>query len=422
LARALSVPFAWNPQTYRGWIRTDSLDTRFLLGGEVLRHGADARQLTQPVRYGAVGILLPLEYLDLLQEGWAGERRVEWRADSDTLLWGNTTPPVESIQIRQIGHQTSLLVAGPGTPEIKLRRSTLGGLDVLLDGWGWRPDSVQAVQSRGTLTLRRFEPRPHGCRIQLDVAASVRGISHGYDELKGTWELVSTTSREEIRRGRFVLCDQIDTPFSFADGPVILAFWSDPALERRGWGRNLRALCEGVAEYLATQLGYEAMVLEGSNPRELAGRANRYDARCLVGMRLDRCGAAFEKAQIWRAAPRHPWMDLNKAIAGSADAPRPPLWSEAPELTAAASSRLAETISAHLETHLGEGQVTGGRRPSVWLEGLLMPAVLIYPANADHEISLRRLTQSRDREALARSLAFGIAEALAEGMPRGGRR
>jgi hypothetical protein len=422
LARALAVPFAWNPHTYRGWIQTDSVETRFLLGSEVVRHGADAQQLMQPVQYGDDGVLIPLDYLSLLRETWNAGRSVEWQPDSDTLRWGGLTPQIESFRISQIGHQTTLRIKGPGAPRIQLLRSALGGLEIILDGWGRCPDSVVTVPNRGNLALRGIDPRPNGCRVRLDVAASVLGINHRYDEERETWELVATTSQEEIRRGTFQVCDAIDTPFSFRDGPVVLAFWFDSSMEQQGWGRALRSLCESVAEILSTRLGYEAIVLEGRNAEEMAGRANRYDARCLIGLRLDRCGSAFDKAQVWLASARHPWMELGKAIAETADAPRPPLWSETPELTDAASHRLAETISAHLESHLGEDLVIKGRRPTIWLEGLLMPSVLIYPANADHEVSLRRLTRSRQREELARSLAFGIAEALAEGMPGGGRR
>jgi len=98
----------------------------------------------------------------------------------------------------------------------------------------------------------------------------------------------------------------------------------------------------------------------------------------------------------------------------------PPFWSEVAALSAPGSERLASTLSAHIELLVGEGEVVTGRRPSRWLEGLAVPAVLIYPPVGEGPASLQEPRRPEWFADLARSLAFGISEAIRAGALSGG--
>jgi N-acetylmuramoyl-L-alanine amidase len=176
----------------------------------------------------------------------------------------------------------------------------------------------------------------------------------------------------------------------------------------------LRQLAEEVATILSVTLGHEAVILDGTIPFQLAGHANSFDAKCLVGLRVDRAPSTDGAVQVWTASARLDWKKAGGEISEGGGDSRPPLWSETPQLMAGSNERLARTVAAHLESQFGKGRVLRGRRPSRWLEGLLMPAVVLYPANASEDQTMRRLTRTGERGSLARSIAFGIAEAVAE--------
>jgi hypothetical protein len=118
-------------------------------------------------------------------------------------------------------------------------------------------------------------------------------------------------------------------------------------------------------------------------------------------------------------------VDLTQAL--KALPPRPLLWSETPALTESESRRLASTLASHLGSLLGNDRIEMGSRPSRWLEGFTMPALLIYPAQTNDPISIERLLDDGQRADLARAIAFAISEAIAMGegstglIPPGGR-
>ena len=66
LCRALGVRYTWDPYTYRGWIETDSLQTRFTLRSPILIHGGEGRQLKHGIESEETAHLVFAEYLAVL--------------------------------------------------------------------------------------------------------------------------------------------------------------------------------------------------------------------------------------------------------------------------------------------------------------------------------------------------------------------
>ncbi|MEZ4652366.1 MAG: hypothetical protein R3E12_01860 [Candidatus Eisenbacteria bacterium] len=89
-------------------------------------------------------------------------------------------------------------------------------------------------------------------------------------------------------------------------------------------------------------------------------------------------------------------------------------WGQAPRLYAARSDRLSRSIEDHLHSDLPLLSVRSTSRSARIFRGLAMPAVLIYPALASDETSLRALGSRDQIQQVARSLAWGIDEFLRE--------
>ena len=423
LCRALGVRYTWNPYTYRGWIETDSLQTRFTLKSPVLTHGDEGRQLRHRIEYDANGVLIPIDYLDLLGERWNGGRTVIWKPEVGTLFWGRAATHYDRIEISRIGHQSRLRIYGIPPPRSSAYWSPLGGLDLYLEGWAPDPESLSIDSGSRRLAVRSVRCRPNGSRILVDVAPTVSAVSTGYEEGEQAWQLVATTSLKEADDERFCRLEHAMRQDRDASGVIILACWVDPATDPPEGFSALRDLAQEIARNLSGSLGLEAVILEGRDAFRMAGRANGYDAHCLIGLRIDRYERGAAKVQIWSPVPRYHWTRLeNRKQEEGEERSVPLFWSEVPALSSASSDRLASTLSAHIELLEGKGKVVTGKRPSRWLEGLAMPAVLIYPAIGNDPASIGALRRPEWRDGLARSIAFGISEAIRAGALDGGAR
>lgn len=420
LARALGVRYAWDPYTYRGWIETDSLHTRFTLKSPVLTHGDEGMQLEYGVDYDGRGVLFPIDYFALLNEMWNGGRSTEWRPESSTFVWGTPTSSYSQIDLSHRGHQSTMRIRGATPPRSTLLWSPLGGLQVLLEGWNASAESLAVNSVRGLLNVRDVRGTPKGSRIMVDVAHRTRGAASGYNSRQQMWELLATTSSDESKQGRFIPLEQTMSSGETRQGPVVLACWIDPLIDPVEGRSELRDLAQRTAEFLSSSLGKEAVIIEGRNEVSLAGRANNYHASCVIGFRLDRYSNSTGQLQIWTASPRFHWEILRQREGNEPRPSRPTLWSEVPALSEVRSERLATTLAYHLGKLLGDGMVLTGERPSRWLEGLTMPAVVIHPTIENNPVSLRALKRPERRARLARAIAIGISESLESG--RGGSR
>jgi len=412
LARALAVPFSWDPYTYRGWIETDTTQTLFTLASPILTHAREGTQLERGIGYGESGVLIPLDYLGLLEQRWNGGRTVRWDRREATFDWGSRVQSIERVHTTQIGHRTTWRFASLVPPRATVLWSYLGGVDLLIDSLTIDPESLAIGSGRGLLAVRSVRERFGGCRIGFDAAAHVVGVRSGYDAEEKSWRLMATTSMEEVRRGGFEAVERIETSRPRRTGPVVLACWVDPVVDPSEGAEPLRALAEEVAEILSRRLGQAAVVIEGRNAIRMAARANRYDARAVVGLRVDFVAPEGDRIQIWTGIPRYRWQRLHATASDTVEVPRPPYWSETPALAGARSRRLAETVRAHLTSAVGSDAVVLGERPSRWLEGLLMPAILIYPVNAAAPGSIERLATVDRRSVMARAIAMAVIEGI----------
>lgn len=196
-------------------------------------------------------------------------------------------------------------------------------------------------------------------------------------------------------------------------GPILVSCFIDPAVDPAEGSEALVELANQIVRTLSDTLMFPAEYMESRSPLEDAARANAAHARCLIALRLDRYGTGVGALQIWTPTPRLRWEPLERA---NATTRRPLLWSETPALAAQESQRIASSLASHIESLIGTDKVDVGSRPSRWLEGTTMPALLIYPAQRNDPLSLERLREPTERAGLARAISFGIAEALTAGV------
>jgi hypothetical protein len=420
LACALGVPFAWNPFSYQGWIATDSTKTTFTLDSPVLIHGNEEAQVASGIAYDVRGVLLPLDYLDLLGDRWHGRRGVTWDPAGGILRWGSMTPAFRQLRISQAGSQTTLKIAMREAPKgASLFWSPVGRLDILLDGIVANPESltVRGLARGAALLVRDVAGAPGGCRIQLDIGRDALGASAAYSTREGAWELSVTGSQIELAHGGFRGLRQADRSgwaLGGGSGPVLLATLVDAATDPVEADSALSDLSERIAQTLADTLMIQVQVAASRDPIVIAQAANANHAKCVIGLRLDRYPSGTGKIQIWSAMPRLRWEPVDLTQSLKELPPRPLLWSETPALHEADSRQLVASLKAHLASLVGGDRIEGGERPSRWLEGLTMPAVLIYPAQADDPLSLEALQDPALRGGLARAIAFAVSEAVAE--------
>jgi hypothetical protein len=297
--------------------------------------------------------------------------------------------------------------------------SPVGRLDILLDGVGASPESVtvRGLARGAGLLVRDVGGAPGGCRIRLDIGRETLGASAGYDTHDGAWEFSTTGSRVEIGHGGFRGLRQADRSgweVGRGSGPVFITTFADLATDPVEADSALSDLADRVARTLADTLLLSAEVVIARDPIDAARRANAGRARCVIGLRLDRYPTGTGEVQVWSAMPRLRWEPVDLTQSLQEMPPRPLLWSETPALAEGESRRLVSSLKAHLGTLVGVDRVEGGARPSRWLEGLTMPAVLIYPAQADDPLSIERLRDGAQRADLARAIAFAISEAIME--------
>jgi hypothetical protein len=413
LARALGVPFSWDPFGFRGWIATDSVRTTFTLDSPVLTHGGDFVQLAAPLAYGERGLLLPVDYLQILTERWHGIRAVAWHPLRGVFYWGADAPATRQVRLSQIGHHTELRLAASRAPKSQIFWSPAAGLDVVLDGLTPHPESLDVGPPRGVFSVREVRGWPGGGRVLIDVARDALGAAAGYDAGEHVWELTGTTSREEVDKGGFLPLQPADRPGpGEGSGPILVTCFVDRTIDPAEGDEALGELANLIVRTLADTLLLPAEYMESLDPLDDVARANAARARCLIALRLDRYGTGVGALQIWAAAPRLRWESLERA---NETTRRPMLWSEAPALSWTESRRIASSLASHIESLVGSGKVDVGSRPSRWLEGTTMPALLIYPAQLNDPLSLERLLDPGERAGLGRAIGFAIAEALTAG-------
>jgi len=417
VARALGVPFSWDPYAYRGWLETDSVRTRFTFDSSLLLHGADLVQMDDAVSYDRHGVLMPIDYLAVLKEALSAGRSISWRKAEGKFVWGSSSPRFSHVRHAQVGHRSSVRLSGPRPDRSILLWSPVAGLDVLLEGVAPPAESLVVSPARGLLDVREVTGWGRGSRIHVHVDPRALGASMSYDEREGFLELAATTSIDEVDRGRLRPLRRAEMPRSAGvEGPILLSTWTDATRDPAEAAYALGDIADRIARILADTLGLEALyIADVAAPEEFAARANRARARCAVAFKLDSYGTGAGQVQVWAPLARLRWEALSQDETARSAAARLLLWSETPLLSAGASEQLAATIASHLESLLAPDVVVRGRRPSRWLEGLTMPAVLVYPALTNDPISLERLLDPMKRAEFARSIAFGISEALTLG-------
>jgi hypothetical protein len=416
LARAFGVGWSWDPYSYRGWIATDSVRTRFTFDSPLLIHGTDLIQLDVPVSYDEHGVLFPIDYLSVLKTRLPGNRVIAWRPAEGRFVWSEPLPRYRQVRLSEVGHRSSLRITGERPKGSLLFWSPVAGLDILLDGLVPHPESLNVSLPRGLFSVSNVSGWGKGSRIRVQVAPKALGASINYDEREKAWELEATTSVEESERGSFRPLRRAEVPERRTSrGPILLTVQIDRANDPIEAGYALEDLADRITRILADTLYEEAQVLREDDPLEIASRANKLSALCVIALRIDTYGSGAGRTQVWTPVPRLRWESLSVTESARAAISRPLLWSETPALSAGASERLGATIASHLESLLAPEPVGRGKRPSRWLEGLTMPSVMIYPAMSTDLLSLERLLDPEKRAAFARAIAFGISEALSTG-------
>ncbi len=415
-ARAIGARFGWDPYSYRGWIETDSLRTRFMLDSPILSHGSEVLQLGAPLAYDENGLLLPTDYLRLLTERWHGDRIAAWRSGAGLFHWGVEAPVFRDLRIHTIGRRTTLRVPSPRLPESSLLWSSSEGLEVVLSGVAAHPESLTIPEPHGLIHVREVRGAPKGCRILLDVDRQALGVDTSYDEKNGVWELTLTSSPDDVAKGGFLLVRPVARPQHAAGtGPVIITAWVDPGRDTPESHGALVDLAQRIVSTLADTLMQPAELLESQGRVEDAISANRARAALFIALRTEGYPGGEGKLQIVRASSRTHWVPLDGPERTQETTARPLLWSETAEMTLLEADRIATILASHLEVYRGPRSVTRDARPLRWLEGLTMPALIIYPAQMGDRISVEKLFDPLERAGLARAIAFGISEALAAG-------
>ncbi|MFB3907068.1 MAG: hypothetical protein ACE15D_01590 [Candidatus Eisenbacteria bacterium] len=415
LARALGLPYSWDPYSYRGWVQVDTTRIGFVLDSPVLLRGVRAAQLDAPVSYGGPGVLMPVDLLALLSRDWSDLRPASWAPSEGRFVWGGPSPHFRELRLAEVGHRGVLRISGPAPRRSSILWAAGSGLEVILDGISPHPESLAIAGPRSILSIREVEGWANGTRIALDVGPTAVGVSSRYDDHEQAWELEVTESQQEVDRGSFrPLRPLAADGFGLRRGPILLTCLIDRASDPAEGGYALLDLADRVVRILADTLGQPASFMQAIDPGSDASNAAMLEARCVIALRLDNYEHAPDQIQIWTPAPRLKWELLDETPGRTyAVAPRPLLWSEAPILSRGESDRLARTLFAHLETFLGQGKVQLGSRPSRWMEGFTMPALTIYPAFVRDPFSLGRLLDPGQRAGLAQAIAFGVGEALA---------
>lgn len=419
-ARAIGARFGWDPYSYRGWIETDSVRTRFMLDSPIVSHGSEVLQLGASMAYAEQGLLLPTDYLRLLGERWHGDRFVAWRPGPGIFYWGADAPAFRELRIHTIGRRTTLRVPSPRLPTASFLWSSSDGLDLVLTGVTAHPESLRIPEAHGLVEVREVGGAPSGCRIRLGVDRAALGLDTSYDEKNGVWELTLTSSPDDVARGGFLLIRPTDRPRpEAAAGPIILTTWIDPARDPAEAGYALADLGDRIVHTLNDTLLQPAELLQSLGPVEDASHANQARAPLFIGLRLEGYPSGASKLQIVRSASRTHWEPLDGAVRTSQTAARPLLWSETAELTLLEAGRISTILASHLAAYRGADSVVLDARPLRWLEGFTMPALIVYPAQSGDRISIERLLDPAERAGLARAIAFGISEALVAGRMEG---
>jgi hypothetical protein len=416
LARALALEYSWDPYTYRGWIQNDSLRTRFTLDSPLLVHGNELLQMLHPVGYGRQGVLMPVDILGFLERELSGGRPARWDPRAGEFVWGSPSGSIRQVRVDEVARRGTVTIPAPVPDRSLMVWSPLRGLDVLIDGVALYPESLRIGQGRGTLRVVSCAGwGERGARIRLALGEEVLGASLRYDERESTFEIATTTSRDELDRGGF---RPVRAAFAGSaargDGPVAVGIKSDPARDPMEGSAALGDVADRLVHILSDTLGVPAVLLTETRAPEIASEANALRASCTILLGLDHYATGSSAVQVWTAVPRLRWDTLTERRADDALTPRPLLWSETPALAASSSARTASRIASHLETLLGSSAVVRGARPSRWLEGMMMPAVIVYPACSNDRFSIERLLAWDWRIDFARSLAFAVSEAFLE--------
>lgn len=415
-ARAIGARFGWDPYSYRGWIETDSTRTRFTLDSPIVSHGAEVLQLGSPVAYAEQGPLLPTDFLRLLSERWHGGRVAAWRPGPGLFYWGADAFAFRDLRIHTIGRRTTLRVPSPRVPGASILWSSSEGLEVVLDGATAHPESLRIPEPHGLIRSLDVAGAPSGCRIRVGVERAALGVDTSFDEKNGAWELTLTSSADDVARGGFLLLRPADRPRpGGGGGPVVVTTWIDPARDPAEAGYSLADLAEQIVHTLADTLLQPAEIMESRGPMDDAIRANQARASLFLALRLEGYPGGTARIQIVRAASRTHWEPIDGPVRASETAARPLLWSEAADLTLLEAGRISTILASHLEAYRGPDSVVLDARPMRWLEGFTMPALIVYPGQTGDPISVEKLLDPMERAGMARTIAFGIAEALAAG-------
>ncbi len=379
-------------------------------------HGSDLISMSAPVTTDEHGVLFPMDYLTILKDRLPGNRVVSWRPAEGRFVWSEPSPRYRQVRLTEVGHRSSLRIKGEHPKRSLLLWSPVAGLDILLDGLAPHPESLSVSPPRGLFSVTEVSGWGKGSRVRVQVAPQAIGASINYDEGEGTGNSRRRPRSTRASGGVSALCaGRIYPERRGRGGPILLTVMIDRAKDPAEAAYALADLADRIARTLADTLGQEAQVLEEEDPPKLAARVNTMSGRCVIALRIDGYGTGVGQTQVWTATPRLRWEPLSVTESARAAIPRPLLWSETPALTSGASERLAATLASHLESFLAPEPVIRGRRPSRWMEGLTIPAVLIYPALSSDPLSLERLMDPGKRAALARTIAFGISEAMSGG-------
>lgn len=442
---ALGATLLWAPGRFSGKLLVDTLALRFAVGSEIIHCGDEARQLPAPVRYEHNRLLLPVGFLERVVRPFLGERFLV-PAESLALVQRPLGPVCDEPRIADSRGRTTLTWILPSEPDARLRTDRVGLLAIDLSGAF--VDPARRIGSPGAGDVRLCSVRPYGGGAEFLFAVDARmlGWDTEWRESKHEFRVMLTPFAQDLTRGStYRRWPAAATGGGPRTAPRRVLLVMPTAEATSGLSGALANEAEGVMEFACAlgdrvrdrlaELEVETEVLDmGRRPgmTEWAARANAKDGLACVILRPDICGdalgAGMRVVTAASAPGERPLADLAQAalefkepLSGGDLAGPVSLraWEQVVPQHAAASEELAWLMTEHLQFAWREsGNAPGGapggasvvwqRWPTSMLEGIDMPAALLY-IGSDAAGRLDPLDAEPGRlDALALALALAL--------------
>lgn len=433
--------FRWDPETWRGSLRVDSVDVRFVLDTPIFWIGDEAVHIPAPVRYADEQVLVPLGLIDAIFVPVLRER-CSWDPATGNLRLAYGKPWLETVELNG-GRLSASLVLGPVRENaIRFRWDPTGWLHIELRGTHTAPEPPRVPGRVDGIEIVSLTSTSRGCEVVLRLDPQWVGIRTR--EGRGSQAVVDFTAREsDTERGRFEALGSYLDPRGArgpATGPGRHILIELPATaETTGVAVCMLNFADRLRLILEQDFGHVVVPVDDrSRPGRLRSPAGLPETPgvpegdCWVGFRFEDWPSAEAREFLLVVPDPPPKQQLLAVLAGvegaapaavdEADAYAAPgaswksiqavPWGQVPRVYRSASRTLARTMAEHLNYEWEGRPVRIASRPARIFRGLAMPAVLVYPS-VDGDAQIRdALCDDLRASELARNLAFALDEFL----------